>query len=159
MRNKLPIPRFWKDNRKAGIQWWISFKQRHNLSTLPIPKAASSKRSSTRSRGKTRIYTDTPVRNEVEKKSIEKKIKQTKRKLFVKQGKRKKPQPTVISSLSEEKDIPYEEESEVDILILDEKIEPNLGNYVVVIVKGKLRSLQYTLHALMTMIMKTMIRL
>ena len=40
MRNKLPIPQSWKDNRKAGIQWWISFKQRHNLSTLPIPKAA-----------------------------------------------------------------------------------------------------------------------
>ena len=67
----------------------------------------------TRLRGKTRIYTDTPVRDEVEKKSIEKKIKPTKinakRKLFVKQGKRKKPQPTVISlSSEEEEDIPYE---------------------------------------------------
>ena len=53
-------------------------------------------------------------------------------------------QPTVISSSSEEEeDIPYEEESEVDSFILDEKIEPNLGDYVVVIAKGKLRSLQY----------------
>ena len=83
----------------------------------------------------------------MEKKSIEKKIKPTKinakRKLFVKQGKRKKPQSTVISSSSEEEeDIPYEEESEVDSLILDKKIEPNLGDYVVVIAKGKLRSLQ-----------------
>ena len=114
---------------------------------MPIPKAAPRKISLTRSRGKTRIYTDTPVRDEVEKKSIEKKIKPTKinakRKLFVKQGKRKKLQPTVISSSSEEVDIPYEKESEVDSLILDEKIEPNLGDYVVVIAKGKLRSLQY----------------
>ena len=32
MRNKLSIPQSWKDNRKSGIQWWISFKQWHNLS-------------------------------------------------------------------------------------------------------------------------------
>ena len=25
MRNNQPIPQSWKDNRKAGIQWWISF--------------------------------------------------------------------------------------------------------------------------------------
>ena len=123
--------------------------------TLPIPKAAPRKRSLTRSRGKTRIYTDTPVRDEVEKKSIEKKIKPTKinakRKIFVKQGERKKLQPTVISSSSEE-------ESEVNSLILDEKIEPNLGDYVVVIAEGKLRSLRsLQLHMLMTMMMKTMI--
>ena len=116
---------------------------------MPIPKATPRNRSLIRSRGKTRIYTDTPVRDEVEKKSIEKKIKPTKinakRKLFVKQGKRKKPQPTVINSSSEEA-IPYEEESEVDRFILDEKFEPNFGDYVVVIAKGKLRSVQYVAH-------------
>ena len=69
-----------------------------------------------------------------------------KRKFFVKQGKRKKPQPTVISLSSEEEDNPYEEESEVHSLILDKNIEPNLGDYVVVIVKGKLKSLQYVAH-------------
>ena len=95
MRNKLPIPQSWKDNRKAGIQWWINFKQRHNLSTLPIPKAAPRKRSLTRSRGKTRTYADTPVRDEVEKKSIEKKIKPTKinakRKLLSRREKERNP--------------------------------------------------------------------
>ena len=44
MRNKLPIPQSWKDNRKAGIQWWISFKQRHTVthrlcqSQKPLPE-------------------------------------------------------------------------------------------------------------------------
>ena len=107
MKNKLPIPQSWKDNRKAGIQWWISFKQRHNLSTLPIPKAAPRKRSLTRSRGKTSIYTDTPFRDEVEKKSIEKKIKPTKinakRKLFVKQGKRNCNQLSLVHHLKKKK--------------------------------------------------------
>ena len=39
MRNKLPIPQSWKDNIKAGIQWWISFKQRHYLS-IKKPESA-----------------------------------------------------------------------------------------------------------------------
>ena len=57
---------------------------------------------------------------------------------------KKKPQPTVINSSSEEEeDITYEEESEVHSLALDEKIESNLGNYVVLIVKEKVMSLKY----------------
>ena len=57
---------------------------------LPLPKAAS-KKNSNRRRGKTRIYTDTPVRDEVEKRQTQKRPKKsadrgksTKRKLFSK---------------------------------------------------------------------------
>ena len=54
-----------KDNSSCN---YVPFQE-----ILLIPKAAPRNISLTRSRGKTRIYTDIPVRDEVEKKSIEKK--------------------------------------------------------------------------------------
>ena len=111
---------------------------------LPLPKAAS-KKNSIRRRGKTRIYTDTPVRDEVEKRQTQKlpkksadRGKSTKRKLFS-----KKKAPLVIrSSFTDEEGIKliYNEDSHCE---LEEKIEVKLGDYAIVLVAGKSRSLKF----------------
>ena len=111
---------------------------------LPLPKAPPRKNSNRR-RGKTRIYTDTPVREEIEKRELEKNAKKSnatnkaKRALF---GKRKKAPAPIASSSSEEDDIEYDDESD-SVSLSEETIEPSLGDYVIVLVAGKSRALKY----------------
>ena len=111
---------------------------------MPIPKAQPRQRSLNRARGKTRVFTDTPERNEIEE-QLKKKNNQNH------QGLRQKlkPSPSSLtnqkkrhtSSSSSEEDIglSYDNDSDIEI---DEKIEPNL-DYVVLLVDGKSRSLKY----------------
>ena len=112
---------------------------------MPLPKAGPRKKSN-RKRGKTRIFTDTPVHDEVEKKQAHKQAKKstvrgkiTKRKLF---SKKKKAPLVISSSFSDEEDIVpiYDDDSSCD---LQEKIEVKLGDYAVVLVAGKSRSLKF----------------
>ena len=100
---------------------------------------------SNRRRGKTKIYTDTPVRDEVEKRKVHKRPKKsadcgksTKRKLFSKNK-----APLVIRSSStdeEDMELIYNDYSDCE---LEEKIEINLGDYAVVLVAGKSRSSKF----------------
>ena len=111
---------------------------------LPLPKAAS-RTNSNRRRGKTKIYTDTPVRDEIAKRQAQKRAqksaeeKNAKRRLFCK---RKKASLVISSSSSDEEntELTYNDNSDGN---LDKRIEIKLGDYVVVLVAGKSRSLKY----------------
>ena len=111
---------------------------------LPLPKAASRKNSNRR-RGKTKIYTDTPVRDEIAKTASTKKSpkvtrrKRCKKKIIL----QKKETSLVISSSSSDKEnteLIYNDNSDGD---LDKRIEIKSGDYVVVLVAGKSKSLKY----------------
>ena len=84
---------------------------------LVLPKAAPRKNSNRR-RGKTRIYTDTPVRDEIEKRWAQKQAKKshgpgknTKRKLFSKQ----KEAPLVVSSSSSDDENTCDDNSDCNL--------------------------------------------
>ena len=111
---------------------------------MPLSKASPRKRSN-RKKGKSRVYTDTPNRDEVAQQVIEKAAKKSKksaknvkRKLFSQKKRAAKP---VVSSSSDGGDVVYDDESDCDSL--NEIVEANLGDYVVVLVSGKSRTLKY----------------
>ena len=111
---------------------------------LCLPKTASRKNSNRR-RGKTKIYTYIPVRDEIAKRQAQKRAqksaeeKNAKRRLFCK---RKKASLVISSSSSDEEntELTYNDNSDGN---LDKRIEIKLGNYVVVLVAGKSRLLKY----------------
>ena len=114
-------------------------------SIMSLPKASPKKRSN-RKKGKSRVCTDTPNREEAAKQVIEKagkkskkSAKNVKRKLFFQ--KKRAAKHAVVSSSSDEGDVMYNDESDCDSL--DKIVEANVGDYVVVLVSGKSRTLKY----------------
>ena len=114
-------------------------------SIMPLPKASPRKRSN-RKKGKSRVYTDTRNRDEVAKQVIEKagkkskkSAKNVKRKLF--SQKKRAAKHAVVSSSSDGGDVMHDDESDCDSL--DEIVEANVGDYVVVLVSRKSRTLKY----------------
>ena len=106
---------------------------------MPLPKASPKKRSNQK-KGKSKVFTDTPNRDVVAKQVIEKarkkskkSAKNVKRKLF--SQKKSAAKHAVVSSSSDEGDVVYDDESNCDSL--DEIVEANVGDYVVVLVSGK----------------------
>ena len=110
---------------------------------MPLPKAASRKNSNGR-RGKTRTYTDTPVRDKAEKSKHRKDLKNQ---LIVEKVLKencipKKALLVISSSSTNEKDIEliYNDDSDCEF---KGKIEIKLGNYAVALVAEKSRSLKF----------------
>ena len=113
---------------------------------MPLPKVSPKKRSNWK-KGKSKVYTDTPNRDEVAKQVIEKagmkskkSAKNVKRKLF--SQKKRAAKHAVVSLSSDEGDVVYDNESYCDSL--NEIVEANVGDYVVVLVSGKPRTLKYS---------------
>ena len=133
------------ENDQAHLSEYIS-----PANILPLPKAAPLKKASGRRRGKTRIFTDTPVRNEVAERARERNAKKTKkstRKSTLKSKKqlfRKKIKTShrieESSSSSDEVEIHYADDSDCD---MNETVDARIGDYVVVLVTGKARALKY----------------
>ena len=115
---------------------------------LQLAKAAPLKKVSGRRRGKTKIFTDTPVRNEVVERARERnatKTKKSTRKPTLKAKKqlfRKKKQTSqrIEESSSDEVEIYYADDSDCD---MNETVDAGIGDYVVVLGSGKARALKY----------------
>ena len=132
-------------NDQAHLSEYIS-----PANILPLPKAAPLKKASGCRRGKTRIFTDIPVRNEVAERARERNAKKTKKgtrkptlkakkQLFRKKNKTSQRLEESLSSL-DEVEIHYADDSDCDI---NETVDARMGDYVVVLVSGKAKALKY----------------
>ena len=100
-------------------------------STLSIPKAPPRKRKQNARRGRTQIFTLTPVRNKLAEKSMKKtkaQFKSSSEKQLLRKNKPRKKEQFPDTS-EENSDIQHDGESD---LSLDEEISVNLGDFVIV---------------------------
>ena len=145
MANNAEFSSTLSENDQAHLSEYISPEN-----ILPLTKAAPLKKASGCRRGKTRIFTGTPVRNKVAERARERNAKKTKkstRKPTLKAKKRlfRKKNKTSrcieeSSSSSDEVEIHYFDDSDCD---MNETVDARIGDYVVVLVSGKARALKY----------------
>ena len=127
---------------QAGMSSYVS-----PSSILPLPKAAPRKNTGRKS-GRTRVFTDTPIRNKIAEKAKDRKAKKIKKSTDTQKAKKKlfpKKKKTIQRieeslSSSDEMEILYDNESDCDV---NEIIKANESNYVIVLVYGRSRALKY----------------